>query len=340
MQAVIMAGGRGERLRPLTSLVPKPLVPLFGRPLLHHLLERLKVWGVDDVILTLGYGAEQIRDSVESEDFGLNVLTLVEDEPRGTAGGVRSALGLLDETFVVLSGDGLLDVDLAALVAHHRAEENAVTMCLARPESGLQFGLVDADDGGAVQRFVEKPSFAEVFPSQGLNTGVYVLERRALAVVPEGESWDFSHDLFPHLLERGARIGGHFATRYWRDVGNVVSYLEAHWDALAGKIALNSEELHLAGSADVPGGVRISGPVSLAHDVTFGSDVVITGPVVIGPHVRIDAGVHVSHSVLWNNVHVGHGCRLAQTVVTSHTRISPASHLHGGVSMARSGHPL
>lgn len=338
MQAVIMAGGRGERLRPLTSLVPKPLVPLFGRPLIHHLLERLKSWGVDDVILTLGYGAEQIRDSVESENFGLNLLTLVEDRPRGTAGGVRAALGLLDETFLVLSGDGLLDVDLASLAAHHRDEGNAVTMCLARPESGLQFGLVDADDEGAVQRFVEKPRFADVFPSQGLNTGVYVLERRALAAVPEGESWDFSHDLFPHLLERGARIGGHFATRYWRDVGTILSYLEAHWDVLEGKIALQSDELHRVGAGEVVPGVLFSGSVSVAPGVTLGSDVVITGPVVIGPNVRIDAGAHLSHTVLWNDVHIGHGSRLAQTVVTAHTRIAPGSHLHGGVIMARMGH--
>ncbi len=338
MQAVIMAGGRGERLRPLTSLVPKPLVPLFGRPLLHHLLERLRIWGVDDVILTLGYGAEQIRESVESEDFGLNILTLVEDRPRGTAGGVRAALALLDETFLVLSGDGLLDVDLGALVEHHRDEGNAVTLCLARPESGLQFGLVDADDEGAVQRFVEKPRFADVFPSQGLNTGVYVLEQRALATVPEGENWDFSHDLFPHLLERGARIGGHFATRYWRDVGNVLSYLEAHWDVLDGRIDLASPELDLVRPDAVPEGVRLTGPVSIAPGASFGTDVLLSGPVVIGPNCRIDAGAHLSHTVLWSGVHVGHGCRLAQTVVTTNTRISPGAHLHGGVIMARSGH--
>jgi mannose-1-phosphate guanylyltransferase/phosphomannomutase len=337
VQAVIMAGGRGERLRPLTALVPKPLVPLFGRPLLVHLLAQMRGWGVDEAIVTLGYGAPAIREALETADHSVRLRFLEEERPLGTAGSVRQALPLLEETFLVLSGDGLIDVDLLALVDHHRRERNAVTMCLARPDSGLQFGLVDRDDAGAVQRFVEKPRFADVFPGQGLNTGVYVLERRALAVVPDGEAWDFSRDLFPHLLERGERIGGHFATRYWRDVGTVPSYLEAHWDVLSGRVHLSSAELSLVQPGEFGGDARVVPPVSIAPGAAIGTGVVLTGPLVVGPGARLDAGVHLSHAVLWDDVHVGHGARLAHLVVTSHARVPPGSHLHGGVVLGRAG---
>jgi mannose-1-phosphate guanylyltransferase/phosphomannomutase len=339
MQAVIMAGGRGERLRPLTTLMPKPLVPLFGRPLLAHLLDQMPGWGITEAIITVGYRAAKIREALEQEDWGLRLRFVEEEHPLGTAGGVRQALPFLEETFLVLSGDGLLDIDVAGLVAQHRDEQNAVTLCLSRPESGLQFGLVEVGDHG-VERFVEKPRFADVFTGQGLNTGVYVVERRALARVPEGQPYDFSHDLFPFLLAHHERIGGRFATRYWRDVGTIPSYLEAHWDVLEGRVRLPRVVVHLATPDDVGPGVTLTAPVSLGPGTRVGSGAVLTGPLVVGPGAQIDAEVHLSRSVLWEDVRVGHGSALDQVVLTSHTRVAPGSRLHGGVVMARRAHGL
>ena len=335
MQAVVMAGGRGQRLRPLTTLMPKPLVPLFGRPLLGHLLDQMPGWGIDDAILTIGYRAQSIRDYVESEDHGLSIHCVEEETPLGTAGGVRRALSLLEDTFIILSGDGLLDIDVPGLVRQHHDEHNAVTMCLSQPESGLQFGLVEVGDGTAVQRFLEKPRFADVFSGQGLNTGVYVVSRRAIEMVPDGATWDFSHDLFPYLLSHGERIGGRYATRYWRDVGTIPSYLDAHWDVLNGLVTLPKVRPHLVSPDALPASVEVVAPVSIAPGATIGSGAELEGPLVIGPNTQIDAEAHLTHAVLWEDVRVGHGATLDQVVLTDHARVAPGSRVHGGVVMAR-----
>jgi mannose-1-phosphate guanylyltransferase/phosphomannomutase len=332
VQAVIMVGGEGRRLRPLTNLMPKPLVPVMQRPLLLHLLGRLRSWGIEEVILTLGYRAQDLRDAVgDGSAFGLGVTYLDEESPLGTAGGVRQALSLLRGTFVVLSGDGLLDIDLPELLSGHRRHHNAVSLCLAQPDSGLQFGLVDSEADGRISRFVEKPRFADIFPGQGLNTGVYVMEREALAEVPEGTAWDFSHDLFPHLLAKGGRIGGYYAVRYWRDVGTIPSYLEAHWDVLTGRVWLPDVDLHLVEPGALGPDVRITPPVSVFPGATAHRGAALVGPLVIGPDCVIEAGSHLSHVVLWDHVRIGHDTHLAHLVATSHSRVPPTAHLHGGV---------
>lgn len=332
MQAVIMAGGKGQRLRPLTSLMPKPLVPLMGRSLIEHLLGRVREWGIQEAILTLGYRSDNIRDALgDGSRYGISLTYVQEETPLGTAGGVRQALSLLRGPFLVLSGDGVLDLEFDELVKRHREDGNAVTICLASPESGLQFGLVEAADDGRIRHFVEKPKFADIFPGQGLNTGVYVIERDALAKVPEGVAWDFSHDLFPRLLAHGERVAGYFLTRYWRDVGTVPSYLDAHWDLLSGRVALPQAEVHPVHDGDLGPGVHVTPPVSVGSGSTFGTGVVLAGPLVLGTHAHVEAGCHLSHMVAWENVRIGHGSHLAHLVATKGSRIPPSAHLHGGV---------
>ena len=203
-----MAGGEGTRLRPLTSNQPKPMVSVVGKPCMEHILELLRTHGFEEVIVTLAFLPQAIRSYFgDGESLGLAIEYSVEEEPLGTAGSVRLASSRLDEPFLVISGDALCDIDLTALTEFHRARGGAATIALKSVDNPLEFGIVVTDDEGRVERFLEKPSWGQVF-SDTINTGIYVLEPEVLRHVPDGRPFDFSKELFPLLLEMGRPIYG------------------------------------------------------------------------------------------------------------------------------------
>ena len=234
-----MAGGEGTRLRPLTSNQPKPMVPIVGKPCMEHIIELLKEHGFEDVIVTVAFLPQAIRSYFGGgETLGVDVSYSVEESPLGTAGSVRLAAGRLDDTFLVISGDALCDVDLTKLIEFHREKKASVTIGLKSVENPLEFGIVVTDDDGRIERFLEKPSWGQVF-SDTINTGIYVLEPEVLRHIPKDRPFDFSKELFPLLLEMGRPMFGYVMDGYWQDIGNLDQFRQANFDALDEKVRLN-----------------------------------------------------------------------------------------------------
>src|SRR5919197_97864 len=227
MKGVVMAGGEGTRLRPLTSNQPKPMVPIVGKPCMEHILELIREHGFEDVIVTVAFLPQAIRSYFGSgESLGLTIEYSGEESPLGTAGSVRLASDRLDETFLVISGDALCDVDLSEIVRTHEEKGAAVTIGLKSVENPLEFGIVVTDEDGRIERFLEKPSWGQVF-SDTINTGIYVLEPEVLRHVPIDRPHDFSKELFPLLLEMGRPLYGYVCDGYWQDIGNLDQYRQA-----------------------------------------------------------------------------------------------------------------
>ncbi len=240
MKAVILAGGEGKRLKPVTGERPKPLVPLLGRSLMEHILLLLRRCGFTEVCAAVRYRAEDIMESFgDGSRFGVSLCYRREDEPLGTAGAVKNCADFYgDEDFLLISGDAACDLDLGALWRRHRESGAAATIALKRDSSPLRFGLAVTDARGEVRGFIEKPDWPGVV-SDLVNTGIYVLSPRAMAFVPEGKAFDFARDLFPELLRRGERIAGAEAEGYWCDVGTPLSYYRCCADALEGRLRID-----------------------------------------------------------------------------------------------------
>ena len=315
-----MAGGEGTRLRPLTSNQPKPMVPIVGKPCMEHILELLKLHGLEDVIVTVAFLPQAIRSYFGSGDtLGMNIGYSVEETPLGTAGSVRLAAGQLDDTFLVISGDALCDVDLTRLIAYHREKKASVTIGLKAVDNPLEFGIVVTDDDGRVERFLEKPSWGQVF-SDTINTGIYVLEPEVLNHVPTDRPYDFSKELFPLLLEMGRPIYGCVLDGYWQDIGNLDQYRQANFDALDERVNLNI------------GGIRIRGNVWIGDGVDVHDLEAIEGPAYLGNYCRISPQAAIGpYSVLSTSVTVRDGARTSHSIVDASTYIGRSTVVEGAI---------
>jgi mannose-1-phosphate guanylyltransferase / phosphomannomutase len=320
MKAVVMAGGEGTRLRPLTSNQPKPMVPIVGKPCMEHILELLKRHGFEDVIVTVAFLPQAIRSYFGSgEALGIDIGYSVEESPLGTAGSVKLAAGRLDDTFLVISGDALCDVDLNKLVAFHEEKGASVTIGLKSVENPLEFGIVVTDEEGRVERFLEKPSWGQVF-SDTINTGIYVVDAEVLNHVPKDRPFDFSKELFPLLLEMGRPIYGHVMDGYWQDIGNLDQYRQANFDALDERVQL-----------DIPG-IRIRGNIWVGEGVDLHDLDAVEGPVYIGNYCRIAPDATVGpYSVLATSVTLRERARIARSIVDSSTYIGRGAVVEGAI---------
>jgi mannose-1-phosphate guanylyltransferase/phosphomannomutase len=320
MKAVVMAGGEGTRLRPLTSNQPKPMVPIVGKPCMEHIIELLHAHGFEDVIVTVAFMPQAIRSYFgDGESLGARIEYSVEESPLGTAGSVRLAADKLDDTFLVISGDALCDFDLTKLVKFHRKRGAAVTIALKSVPNPLEFGIVVVDDEGRVERFLEKPSWGQVF-SDTINTGVYVLEPEVLDHVPADRPFDFSKELFPLLLEMGRPIYGLPMEGYWHDIGNLDQYRQANFDALDERVRLT-----------VPG-IRLRGNVWLGEGVELDDLEQVEGPALISNYCRIGHDAHVgAYSVLSASVTLRERARIVRSVVDASTHIGRGSLVEGAI---------
>jgi mannose-1-phosphate guanylyltransferase / phosphomannomutase len=320
MKAVVMAGGEGTRLRPLTSNQPKPMVPIVGKPCMEHILELLREHGMTEVIVTVAFLPQAIRTYFGAGDtLGMQIEYSVEESPLGTAGSVRLAAKQLDDTFLVISGDALCDLDLGELVAFHKERGAAVTIGLKSVDNPLEFGIVVTDDEGRIERFLEKPSWGQVF-SDTINTGIYVLEPEVLKHVPGDRPYDFSKELFPYLLEMGRPLYGYVMDGYWQDIGNLDQYRQANFDALEEKVRLN-----------IPG-IRIRGNVWLGEGVELADLDQVEGPSLLGNYCRVAPGAEVgSHSVLSNSVTLRERSRTTRSVIDASTHIGRSALIEGAI---------
>ncbi len=328
MRGVLMAGGEGSRLRPLTSRRPKPLAPVAGKPVMEHIIALLRRHGITEIVCTLHYLADEIESYFDSgAAFGVTTHYVVEDTPLGTAGAVKMAHELLaGEPFLVISGDALTDIDLTALIEHHKREKNDVTIALQRVTNPLEFGVVVTDEHGRITRFLEKPSWGEVF-SDTINTGIYVLEPSILDRMQRGRNYDFSKDLFPDMLRDGAKLGGFVIDAYWTDIGNLEQYQQANYDAIDGKVHLEPLGRNLAHGVLGGSGCRIDptarlhGPIVLGDGVRIGPGVEIVGPTVLGANAIVEANARITRSVLWEDCYVGEEAVLNDCTVADRNTI-------------------
>ncbi len=320
MKAVVMAGGEGTRLRPLTSNQPKPMVPIVGKPCMEHIVELLREHGFDDVIVTLAFMPQAIRGYFgNGESLGITLAYSVEESPAGTAGSVKLAEEALDEPFLVISGDALCDIDLTSLVAFHREKGAQVTIALKSVPNPLEFGIVVTDEDGRIERFLEKPSWGQVF-TDTINTGIYVLEPGVLRHVPDDRPHDFSKELFPLLLEMGKPLYGYVADGYWQDIGNLEQYRQANFDALDEHVRLN-----------IPG-IRLRGNVWLGEGVDLDDLEAVEGPAFVGNYSRIAPRASVGpYSVLMPSVSLGDHARTSRSVVDASTAIGRSALVEGAI---------
>jgi mannose-1-phosphate guanylyltransferase / phosphomannomutase len=320
MKAVIMAGGEGTRLRPLTSNQPKPMMPIANRPMMEHIVELLKKHDLRDIVVTVAYQANAIRTYFgDGSEFGVRMVYATEENPLGTAGSVRNAMAELTETFLVISGDVLTDIDLGEVVEFHSDKKALATIGLKAMENPLEFGIVITKDDGAVERFLEKPSWGEVF-SDTINTGVYVLEPEIFEYIVPEKPVDFSSDVFPKLLDDGRPIFGYVADGYWEDVGTLDAYVKAHQDVLDAQVSL-----------EIPG-FGLGEGVWLGEGSEVDPAATVDGPAIIGDYCRIEAGAHLAeYTVLGSNVRVGPDAFIERSVVHDNVYLGSGVRLRGAV---------
>src|SRR6266571_2642032 len=290
MKSVIMAGGEGTRLRPLTANQPKPMLPLGNRPMMEHIVRHVHNHGFKDIVVTVQFLASQVRNYFgDGSDMGVDLTYATETTPLGTAGSVRNAAEQLHDTFLVISGDALTDVDLGELVAFHRRSGAMGTVALKHMENPLEFGIVITREDGRIERFLEKPHWGQVF-SDTINTGIYVLEPEVFDHIPDGPS-DFAGDIFPKLLELGAPLYGFVVDGYWEDVGNLEAYQKAHQDILDGRVKVDI------------GGVEDG--VVVGDNANIGHGAILQPNVKIYPFKTVEPGATVTKSIIWE----GRGAR-------------------------------
>jgi mannose-1-phosphate guanylyltransferase/phosphomannomutase len=320
VKAVIMAGGEGTRLRPLTSSRPKPMLPVGNRPIMEHVIRLLARHGFDDIVVTVAYRAEAVRAYfADGSEFGVRLSYATEETPLGTAGSVRNAMEALDEAFLVISGDVLTDIDVGALADFHRAKGAEATVALKVRPDPLDFGMVIAAPDGAVQRFLEKPSWGQVF-SDTVNTGIYVLEPTVFDAIAPERAVDFAGEVFPRLVEEGRAVYGCVLDGYWEDIGTIEAYIRVHRDLMGGDIRLDLSGFPLVGGVRLGEGSELDPTVHLS------------GPVVIGAECRVEAGARIgADTFLGSNVRVGRDASIERCVVHDNVYLGPGVHLRGAV---------
>jgi len=321
VKAVVMAGGEGTRLRPMTANAPKPLLPVVNRPIMEHVLRLLRRHGFSETVVTVQFLAALVRTYFgDGDELGMDLHYATEEAPLGTAGSVKNAEAMLrDEPFLVISGDALTDIDLSAMVRFHRQQGALVTVGLTAVPNPLEFGIVITREDGRIDRFLEKPTWGQVF-TDTVNTGIYVMEPEVLERVPPGEIVDWSGDVFPALLAAGAPVFGYVAEGYWEDVGAHDSYLRAQADVLSRRVDVEID------------GFEVSPGVWIAEGAEVDPDAALTGPLAIGTYAKVEAGAQLREfTVLGANVVVKGGAFLHRAVVGDNAFLGPRTNLRGCV---------
>ncbi len=328
MQAVILAGGKGTRMRPLTVHMPKPAAPLVNRPFLFYQLDLLRGTGVEEVMVCLAYQPQRIEHVLtESEEYGFAIRYVVEATPLGTAGAFKNCEAHLEGTAIVLNGDILTDLDLVEVLRRHRETGAVATIVLTPVENPSAYGVVELAADGRVTRFVEKPRASEV-SSRLVNAGIYILEPRVLAYIPEGRPFSFEYELFPLLLARGEPVYASVWEGYWRDIGTPSHYLRANLDVLAGKVRTYSPvRLPRGERFDASAEIDRLSVVDPSCTVKAGAEIVNS---VVGPHCFIEEKVRIKDSVIWSATRIGAHAEVLGSVLGRGCHVGRAAQIAAG----------
>lgn len=336
MTAVVLAGGFGTRLRPLTINIPKPMVSIANKPILLHIVNLLKKNSIKDLIIILYHQPELIKDYFkDGKDFGVNIRYIISDEDLGTCGAVALAKEHLKDDFLVISGDVLTDFNLSEIINYHLKKKSVATITLTRVSNPLQYGIVITNEEGGIVRFLEKPSWGEVF-SDTINTGIYVLSPKIFEFVPEKKEFDFSKNLFPLLLKKEMPIFGYISSGYWKDIGNVREYKLAHEDIIKGQIDIEIEgerasrigsDIWIAEACKIKNIKNLFGTVVIGNNVKIGDSRIFNS--FIGDNVEIEDGVEINNSIIWENTKVKKKSKITDSILCKKVLINEETTLEG-----------
>ncbi len=321
MKAVILVGGLGTRLRPLTCNTPKPMIPLVNQPFIEWMLLRLRDQGIDEVILAVQYLADRFYAILgDGSRLGMKLHIVEEPEPRGTAGAVKNVEHLLDGPTFVFNGDVMTDLDLQAMLAYHRERQSKITIALTPVEDPTQFGLVEMDANHQVTRFLEKPRVEEITTNL-INAGTYIIEPEMFRYVPPNQFYMFERGLFPVVLQTRDPMYGFPSRAYWTDIGKPQTYLDVHHDILIGKVKFDfhgheiANRVWVAGEASIHPSAQIVGPVVIGDGTVVERGARIIGPSVLGPRCHIGPEASLEGAVLWENNVIGEGVTIRNSVL-------------------------
>ena len=336
MKAVILVGGQGTRLRPITYLNPKPMLPLMNRPFMYSFVNWLKSHGLKDIIFSTCYLPEIFRDYFDDgEKFGLRLTYVAEENPLGTCGGVKNVEDYLDGgSFMVFNGDILTSLDLTEMKRFHREKKADITISLTPVEDPSAYGLVPIDGDGRVKEFLEKPGMDQIATNL-INAGTYIIESHMMEMAPEGERYSFERGLFPLALEKGYKVYGFVSNAYWLDVGTPAKYLSAHHDIALGKIKYEypypefRDEIYLGNGVKYSDKSFQSGPLIIGEGTVIEEGAIVAPLTVIGNNCRICSEARISGAVIFNNCTIGKNCHITDSIISHNVKVGENVHISG-----------
>ncbi|MEI8218993.1 MAG: NDP-sugar synthase, partial [Elusimicrobiota bacterium] len=329
MKALILIGGMGTRLRPLTCVTPKPLLPILNKPFLEYQIDLLKRHGITDVVFCVSYLPRSFKDYFGTgEKWGITIRYVHEKSPLGTGGAIRNAMHALKGTTLILNGDILTDIDVTKFIAYHRAKKACVSIALTRVKDPTAYGLIETDKNGKIGQFLEKPSWEEV-TCNTINAGIYLFEPLALEHIPAGVHYSVERGLFPSLLEQNFPLFGYTAPYYWMDIGTVEKYMQAHADIMANRIKVAIAGKKCMKNVSAGKNVKFGDNLQCDGTLVFGDSVIIddtvtfSGAVSLGNGVTIGKGTVISDSVILDGTRIGEGVRLEKVLIGKHCVVEP-----------------
>ncbi|MDD5647594.1 MAG: NDP-sugar synthase [Dehalococcoidia bacterium] len=332
MKAIILVGGEGTRLRPLTYSVVKPMVPVANRPFIEHVICKLALHGIDEIVLAMGYKPDSIYAYFkDGEGLDVKLTYSLEEKPLGTAGAIKNASGHIKESVFVLNGDCFSDLDYSDMHRQHLRNKAKATIALTHVEDPTRFGVVETDESGRVLRFIEKPKWEDV-TSHWINAGVYILEPDVLDYIPDNQFYMFENGVFPRLLENGAPFYAYHNRAYWIDMGTPEQYHRINSDLLLGNCSSPlhaARDLIISEGCEVHPSASLTGPVMLAEGCSVGAGARITGPAVIGRGCRIAGGAVIENSLLWEDITVAEDAIIINSIIASGAKINKGQRLQG-----------
>jgi mannose-1-phosphate guanylyltransferase / phosphomannomutase len=347
MRVFVMAAGIGTRLRPLTYVVPKPMVPVGNRPVMEYTIELLRKHGIKDIIVNLHFKPDFIKNYFgDGEKWGVNIDYSFEKKLMGTAGGIKKMEGLLrDDTFLVMSGDGLTDINLTKLIKYHKKKKGIMTIVLKGVNARLEYGLAAANKSSRIMKFIEKPGWKEVFhgAGAGINTGIYVFEPEIFKYITKGKEVDFAKNVFPALLKSREKIFGYYADEYWCDIGDLSQYRMAQRVILEGgvKARLEGEKISalrlrkgkiLVGKGcEVDPSSRLSGPILIGNYCKIKKNVEISGATILGNNSLADEGAILHNCIIWDNAYIGKGVRIQNCIIGNNASVVKSISMYDGI---------
>lgn len=345
MKALFLAGGFGSRLRPITNYLPKPMVPVMGKPLLERNIERLKQYGVDEIVLSTCYKPKSIEKYFkDGRNFGVKISYITEDQPLGTAGAIKNAQKFFDDTFLVFNADILSDIDISDMIRFHKEKKAVATIAATQVEDVSAYGVIEYDKNGYITAFKEKPKPEET-TSNLINAGVYIFEPEVLNEIPAGRAVSVERETYPLLLQKGASMAVYNRCSYWLDLGTPAKYLQAHKDILAGLFHFGNcdfrrNPLYISKTAKISRDVKIMEPAYIGDHVQIGAHSVIGPGTVLCEHSSVGSEAQIIGSVVWDHVHVESGASVVNSVIMSNCIVNRNSRERNSILTETLNHPI